>query len=177
MHRTGSSLVARMFYEFGVNLGTDLMQGDETNPEGYFENWDFVNMNNVLLNEAGGSWNEPRLITQKDERCKELVEKNKGNLWGWKDNRTAFTFKAYEPFLDNVLFVITHRNKQSVINSIMETHIEQFPDEKRNKDYVGWLYDEHYRAIDEITKGYNRMDIHYEDLINNKYYNNNLKHF
>lgn len=177
MHRSGSSLVAKMFYELGVNLGVDLMAGDEANPEGYYENWDFVNLNNSLLAENGGSWNNPVLIKEPDVRCRDLINKYKDELWGWKDNRTAFTFKAYEPYLENILFVITHRNKKSIVNSLFETHIGQFNMEDRTPEVMEKLYDKYYETIDEVTKGYNRIDIHYEDLINNKYFKKQLKHF
>src|SRR3990167_4680399 len=114
MHRSGSSLVARMFYEWGVNLGEKLMEGDFANPEGFFENWDFVNLNNELLSENGGSWNYPVVVNKPDERCRNLINKCRDTVWGWKDNRTAFTFKAYEPYLENVNAVLLSFQPQTV---------------------------------------------------------------
>ena len=75
------------------------------------------------------------------------------------------------------MFVITHRDKEAVIKSLMRTHKMQFPEELRNEKYMGELYDRYYTQIDKVTKGYNRIDIHYEDLIKNKLFNNKLRHF
>lgn len=177
MHRAGTSLVARIFYEWGVNLGKDLMKGDVANPEGFYENWDFVNLNSTLLKENNAEWNYPKIIKRPDIRCKKLIEEHRDTLWGWKDNRTAFTFPAYEPFLENVLFVVCLRDKEAITNSLMRTHKGQFKPEDQNKEYFYKLTDMYYKAIDEISKDYPRIDIRYKDLKGNKYFNLNLEHF
>ena len=119
----------------------------------------------------------PVMIEKPDERCRELIEKHKDILWGWKDNRTAFTFKAYQPYLENVLFVICKRNKEAIIRSLMRTHKGQFRKEDQNEEYFGKLHDMYYAAINEISKNYPRVDIHYEDLVETKYFNSKLRHF
>ena len=60
MHRSGSSLVARIFHEMGVYLGEELMGPDFANLEGFYENMDFVRLNNTLMTEVDGDWNRPR---------------------------------------------------------------------------------------------------------------------
>ena len=55
MHRSGTSLVTRLFYEAGANLGNPetLYPGDQWNPDGYFEQPDIHAINMPLIN---GPW-------------------------------------------------------------------------------------------------------------------------
>lgn len=177
MHRSGSSLVARIFHEWGVNLGKDLMGPDGANTEGFFENWDFVRLNNTLLSALGGSWNYPMMIEHPSPEAKELVERSRSDLWGWKDNRTAFTFRAYEPYLENVLFVRCKRNREAIIQSLTRTHLRQFNTKDQNRKYLNHLCDMHENAIDDITSGYPTITIDYDDLMGCEFFNKDLKHF
>ncbi len=179
MHRTGSSLTARVFHEFGFYLTDTPGVPDTANPEGEYENLTITGLNKNLLHESGGSWYDPVEVKSYDTRTAILIDEYKKDLWGWKDNRTAFTFKAWEPFLQDqsIMFVVTHRDKKAVINSLMRTHKMQFPEDKRNPKYMGALYDRYYNQIDKVTKGYNRIDVHFEDMVKNKFFNPDLKHF
>ena len=52
MHRSGTSLVARIFHLMGANLGDEdtFYQPDMWNPEGYFEQPDIHSINMPLVN-------------------------------------------------------------------------------------------------------------------------------
>ena len=56
MHRSGTSLVTRLFYEAGADLGTPetLYPGDRWNPDGYFEQPDIHAINMPLIRGAWG---------------------------------------------------------------------------------------------------------------------------
>ncbi len=178
MHRAGTSLVARIFHEWGVNLGEDLMGPDGANTEGFYENWDFVKLNNALIHEAGGSWNYPKKAwSHGDARAKVLVEYSRSELWGWKDNRTAFTFKAYEPYLEDVLFVRCRRKREDIISSLSRTHLRQFDKKDRTIEYLSELCDMYEAAIDEIIVGYPTLVVEYDNLHDCTFFNKELKHF
>ena len=55
MHRSGTSIVSRLFFEAGADLGNpdEFYPGDRWNPEGYFEQPDFHRINMPLIN---GQW-------------------------------------------------------------------------------------------------------------------------
>ena len=55
MHRTGTSLVARLFYESGADMGNadEFYRPDKWNPDGYFEQPDIHAINMPLIN---GPW-------------------------------------------------------------------------------------------------------------------------
>ena len=51
--RSGTSAVARLVHESGISVGNDLIEPDEHNAEGYFEERLVVMMNDALLNDVG----------------------------------------------------------------------------------------------------------------------------
>lgn len=55
MHRSGTSLVARLFYEAGANMGDPdtFYRPDQWNPDGYYEQPDIHSVNMPLIN---GNW-------------------------------------------------------------------------------------------------------------------------
>jgi len=59
MHRSGTSLVTNCFQLFGYSLGQTLMEPNEDNPKGFFEDLDVVRLNDELLNDNGSSWDAP----------------------------------------------------------------------------------------------------------------------
>jgi hypothetical protein len=184
-HRSGTSLTANILNHIGVNLGTNLMQADVDNPEGYYENWDFVQMNNKILSNAGGHWNYPppleEILEQREilkDEVKKLIEKNESELWGWKDNRTMFTFPVYEPYLitRNLHIIITYRKREDTISSLMHpSFLEMFRQEDRNREYVGWLVDEHYRRLEEATGSkYPILKVQFEDFFEGDSFNDEI---
>lgn len=178
--RSGSSLAARIFHQFGVFLTDTPAKYDPTNVEGEYENEEITALNESILRKYGGGWNYPIMVTESQEECKQIIEKYTKPIWGWKDNRTVFTFRCYEQFLldQDVLFVVVHRDKDAVVKSHLASRNEQFLDKDKNAKYMGKLYDMYYNSINEVTKGYNRIDVHYEDLAKyNRFFNPNLKHF
>lgn len=104
MHRSGTSLVANLLSGCGLYLGNeeDLMPATVDNPKGYWENREFLVLNNEVLAELGGDWESPpathegwpeearfRPLRAKAEL---LLEKFAGHEpWGWKDPRTSLT--------------------------------------------------------------------------------------
>src|ERR1700748_2976905 len=60
-HRSGTSMLARLLHSSGLNLGPekDMMPPAADNPDGFWENLQFVRLNDELLNSAGGAWDLP----------------------------------------------------------------------------------------------------------------------
>jgi len=60
MHRSGTSMVARLLQSCGLFLGPEEELGfDSNNGEPHFENVRFVALNDEILRRLGGSWNSP----------------------------------------------------------------------------------------------------------------------
>lgn len=58
-HRCGTSVVARALQGAGVNLGKQLLEPNEDNPKGFFENAQIVAFNDRLLKHLGMCWDHP----------------------------------------------------------------------------------------------------------------------
>jgi len=132
MHRSGTSMMARLLHEGGLYLGRaeDIMPPADGNPEGHWENLRFVEINDALLERAGGSWRQtPKLApgwefdAQLDdlrERGKELVESFAGlEPWGFKDPRNSLTLPFWRRLLPEMKVVIAVRNPLEVANSLL----------------------------------------------------------
>lgn len=118
-HRSGSSVVAGILHQLGVNMGTDLMPPSEHNPRGYFEDMDFVRLNAAIL-KPWGWFSLPDVLERKplfDNKIKRIVQSREG-VWGWKDPRTALTLPLYWEYLTNPYLVVVDRPHLSCAKSL-----------------------------------------------------------
>ncbi len=131
MHRSGTSMVARLLHACGLYLGPEdrLMPAGQDNPEGFWEHLDFVALNDVLLECAGGSWdspppegvNWPELADQWGfgNHARKLIEPFAGQaVWGFKDPRTCLTFPFWHHLLPEGRVVLCLRHPVSVALSL-----------------------------------------------------------
>jgi len=130
MHRSGTSLCAQLLSRAGVTmLYEDTRQADQWNEDGYFEDVEFVSLNEALLHMAGGSWLVPppagRIWDVADalqDVIRSAIDKRSGIYkWGFKDPRTALTVHCYWPFLAGAdpHFVHMTRGKDAVVDSLL----------------------------------------------------------
>ena len=134
MHRSGTSAITRGLEVLGVNLGENLYPAAIDNPKGFWEDNDFLGINEELLAHLDYSfdrlglidWQMPSTATVESlelkaeklvsERCK------KNALWGFKDPRTArllpFWQAVFERVGCDVRYVIATRNPISIVESL-----------------------------------------------------------
>ncbi len=181
MHRAGTSLCAKMFYKWGIISDTDIMGGDGANTDGFYESREISVHNERLLKDIGkGGWNYPTILPAvHDADIQDLVKRYRKELWGFKDNRMAFTFRIWEQYLkdEDILFVVCRRDKFAVIRSLFRTHAPQFQLKDRNVEYFAKLYDMYYDAINQMVEGYPTISVRYEDMQNFTFFNEGMKHF
>jgi len=129
MHRSGTSLVAGILERLGVNMGKRQIGIHWSNPLGHYENVDFVKMDDMILNVAGGAWDDPPEISSILEvssnekllrKIQEVVKKNEDRIWGWKVPTTSLTIELYLPFLRNPYFIICYRDPQEIVKSLQK---------------------------------------------------------
>ena len=131
MHRSGTSMVAKMLNSCGLCLGAEsaLVAPSRDNPNGYWENKDFVSLNNGILSEFGSSWDYPRRLPdgwESDQkmvpyraRVEVLLQGLKGHEpWGWKDPRTCLTLPFWMSILPQTKVVVCLRNPLEVVLSL-----------------------------------------------------------
>lgn len=127
MHRTRTSLVAHICQALSVNMGDEMLGSHPSQPHGHFEDVEFYQLNQLVLQGCGGKWDNPptvhavefaREMYSRDAR--ELVaRKSASKLWGWKDPRTCLTLPVYWPYLTDVRLLFIKRNRVSIIRSLM----------------------------------------------------------
>lgn len=172
MHRSGTSLLARILNLLGLCLGSDVsVQPAEDNAKGHWEHTDIVSLNDAILQRYGGSWDEPprlppdwesaALIDDLRERAQRIIEDQFAgvHLWGWKDPRSCLTLPFWQQLLPQMRYVICLRNPVDVALSLR--HRNSFSAEKSSG-----LWFQYVNSAFEHTEGKPRLVVFYEDLIN-----------
>jgi Sulfotransferase family len=130
MHRSGTSMVAKLLQQAGLNLGddADLMPPAAENPKGFYEHLEFVRLNDEVLNVAGAGWDCPPAagFDWSDEaldpfrtRARCLAAPLRERLpWGWKDPRTSLTLPFWRSVLGPLRTVVVVRNPLEVVTSL-----------------------------------------------------------
>jgi Sulfotransferase family len=153
MHRSGSSLVARLLHLCGLDLGPEdrLMPAANDNPEGFWESLPFVHINDCVIGEFGGWWDRPSqplpgwecapLLDCRREQARDLP----GQLgltepWGWKDPRNSLTIPFWLNIWPDLRVVVCVRNPLEVANSLLQR--DRFPFGKSLK-----LWHEYYQRL------------------------------
>jgi glycosyltransferase involved in cell wall biosynthesis len=148
MSRTGTSLAARLLSVAGVYLGPqeELLGGElrhlagegdaviararAANPEGFWEHYRLMRLNERILRRLGGNWRDPpplpagwesseELAEEREEARSMLAESFDGHaLWGWKDPRNSLTLPFWQRLVPDMRFVICLRNPVDVALSL-----------------------------------------------------------
>jgi len=133
MHRSGTSLVARLLMECGVYLGpqSELIPPDDHNQGGYWENARFVQLNNEVLSALQAGWDSPpdlpvawdaqSSLSSLRAKAVTLVEDFAGREpWGWKDPRNSVTLPFWKLVVPSLAVVICVRNPLEVAHSLAQ---------------------------------------------------------
>ena len=132
MHRSGTSLVARVLNLLGVYLGPvkKMMRPGPDNPAGFWEHLGIYEINEEILRLLGGTWDAlpelPPLWEERPElaplysRAKRMISSDfRGQaLWGWKDPRNAILLPFWRKVQPSLRFVISFRNPLDVASSL-----------------------------------------------------------
>jgi hypothetical protein len=146
-------LTANIVRALGVNMGTKFKEPNRKNPLGYFEDVDFLTINQELLRKAGGTWLDPppaenimkvsRLF--KDEIEKLFTKKSSQNVvWGWKEPSSILSWGAYRPFVNNAKIIACFRGKKDVVRSLMK-----FTGKPR--EVISSVFDCYFQRLHEIV--------------------------
>ena len=175
MHRSGTSLVASMIHKMGIPMGVSLLEPDEFNPYGYWEDIEIKDLNKALLEAIGGNWDD--FVTRKEiliamppflNRMKTIADsRNSEDLskirWGFKDPRTCLTVWAWTKVLPDARYVVVHRAKKAVIQSLKKTGREGSWN-RLYRHYWG-----HIRTFIELNQDTKFYHVAYEDLMDERF--------
>jgi hypothetical protein len=151
MHRSGTSMLGRLLEELGMFFGA---RKDENNEALFFQN-----LNEWLLSQCGGRWDNPAPFNEYFWRSNEAVKWTElyirnllasprciqflgarfalggiGGLsmpWGWKDPRNTFTLPIWLRIFPNAKVVSIERNGVDVAQSLRAREIKILEDAPR----------------------------------------------
>ena len=168
MHRSGTSMVARILLECGVDLGPreDLLEPNTGNREGYWENRRFNELNDRLLDRLGGGWDVPPKLAEGWENDEELLELKElarelvaefptDRPWGWKDPRTSLTLAFWRQVVPGLNVVVCVRDPIEVSHSLSRR-------DSSSEAFGLRLWLAYNRAILDSTSAGERIVTHYD---------------
>ena len=133
MHRSGTSMVARLLNLCGLYLGEDedLMRKAADNPEGFWENLHFVDINEKILDALQGGWDIPpavppswessALFDQFRHEAAQLIKAMEDHTaWGWKDPCNSLTLPFWQDLIPDVKVVVCLRHPHEVALSLAQ---------------------------------------------------------
>lgn len=134
MHRSGTSLLASVVREAGVDMGTSLMQGGPGNPRGHFEDLDFHGFHERFLERRGVSpfavpagpegWS-PDPTPAELQEARELAARRSGKpIWGFKDPRASLFLDLWNGILERPFYVFVYRHPAEVALSLLRRGLE-----------------------------------------------------
>jgi len=124
-HRSGTSAVAGMLARLGVNMGKKLKPGDGSNPLGFYEDQDWLDLSNDLIKD----WRDVNIESIPEPaqaRYRELVERMGSEpIWGVKDPRLCLLMKWVAPLVGDLRIVATRRKFTASLASLVVKYPEQ----------------------------------------------------
>lgn len=155
--RSGTSAVAQLLHEAGLSVGHDLIEPDEHNAEGYFEERMLIMINDAILRAAGiGEWFTTATreqirdaATQYAEYMRDLVETATP---AWKDPRLSWTLEPWLEMLpERPRVIVCLRSPAEVVASTL-TYFAQKGDDAEGA--VRHVWRAQYERLLEIISGY-----------------------
>jgi len=159
MHRSGTSVTAGVLDKLGIDMGDNLLSADRHNPYGYYEDMEFLKLNQYILQQHGGDWLRPPEVDATYEHLVEEKVQKKEGKWGFKDPRTLITWPAYRGVISpKVVFV--ERNKEDILDSLQR---RQKLDEDMYVDTINTYIEQQYEVADELEPE-DQLWVDYDEL-------------
>ena len=130
MHRSGTSMVAGALASAGIYVGAnaELLSDQDDNPNGFWERWDVVSLNDQILEAADGAWFKPpkhaSIATGSGQpgigTILAHLEKSKAADGSWliKDPRMLMTWPCWERGLGDAVLLYVYRDPCAVALSL-----------------------------------------------------------
>jgi len=124
MHRSGTSCLTGSLQHKGLHLG-EVPEWNEHNRKGNRENTEIAELNEAVLNYNKGSWHQPpanlrwkRSHAKRRNEIVERFEKERSELWGFKDPRVTLALPFWQEAIPTMEYVGTFRHPLLVAQSL-----------------------------------------------------------
>ena len=131
MHRSGTSMIAHILHDCGVDLGPQEKWDTVafSNPDGFWEHVDFLNINDEILAKFDGGWDFPprfpenwhhseKLQDLRDKAEKLVTSFSDKQFWGWKDPRNSLTLPFWKDLVPDLKVIHCVRSPVEVRKSL-----------------------------------------------------------
>lgn len=159
MHRSGTSLIASYLHQTGINLGKQLLPPNYGNPQGYFEDVEFLEFHRSVLKsccrqqETGfpeWGWTESEFFAREklanyQEAAQKLItqRQSQSQLWGWKDPRTSIILDFWHQLLPQPRYLLVYRYPWDVVDSIQRLNLTFFLEKPDYALKIWYYYNRH----------------------------------
>jgi hypothetical protein len=151
MHRSGTSLITNWLYQCGLQVGERLLEANQDNVEGHFEDVEFLRIHEEILRSndlspAGFVYDKEIDISEYQlEKLKSVikVKNHRYKQWGWKEPRTCLFLNLYRELLPNSKYLVIVRDYSSVVNSLLKRDfalIEEKYLSRKLFSRLAWVY-------------------------------------
>lgn len=127
MHRSNTSMLARMLAHSGVPFGNDLVGAAESNPYGHYEDVELMRLHENMLRANWGNWrpmfrkkfNVPAKYRSQAEKLVDDRFSALGTFWGFKVPHATLFLPLWESF-EEAKFFFVFRNPLDVYRSLLK---------------------------------------------------------
>lgn len=133
MHRSGTSVAARLLNVLGVDLGREerLIPAAADNPRGFWENSDIVAINNEILDRLGGNlvalppfpggWEQAPELADLRVRARTVIAESFSGArhCAWKDPRACLTIAFWQQIIPGMKYLFCLRDPADVASSLV----------------------------------------------------------
>ncbi len=172
MHRSGTSALTGVLHLLDVYLGKELLEPQNDNQKGFYENKKLVQINEKILKEIDSYWHDvfyqpTQLECIGDTVIGELKkaiqdEFHDNTIFAIKDPRLALLFPIYEQVLSdlsiNIKIIIPYRHPIEVAESLYKR--DKF---SKEKSLLLWIYS--FLLAEKHSRGYDRIFVTFDELI------------
>lgn len=166
--RSGTSAVAQMLHSAGIAVGRDLIEPDEHNAEGYFEERMLVLINDAILNAAGvgapmTTASRDAIIDASQEYIDHMIALASDATPAWKDPRLCLTLEAWLQVISRPRIVVCLRSPAEVASSTLRYYGQVGEDAEAAVAHVWGLG---YERLLEVIDAYRleAITVEYGDL-------------
>ncbi len=127
MHRSNTSMLARMLANSGIPFGSDLVGAEDSNPYGHYEDVPLMELHEQILAENHSNWrpwfrSEFHLSSMNVEKAEKLVSERFekfGGVWGFKVPHSTLLLPLWSRFPE-ARFMFVFRNPMDVYRSLLK---------------------------------------------------------
>lgn len=139
MHKSGTSIASLIMQSYGLELGSNLLESNSDNPEGYYEDIDAIKLNRLALKRLGldPDWGEGKnsslsqVISHSEWRnlaLSYIASRAKSNaIWGWKDPRNSILLNEWMEVNSAIKVLAALRPPWDVVASFSRSKCNFYP--------------------------------------------------